>query len=582
MGPGWKSPNIYIQGLSLICKLHSSILMMRTSLAGALASLIMLSTASLLIAWIPLGASLPQSSPLTSTHLRLEADDKSSNPIASSQNLAGDPTASNHWSSQGDRAEVQASGVPSPEFLSLTGPTTISVPVLEPFPPVTVTYDAETTGPLNPDLFQWTVIHWTIPNNNTLGCYPAPQIVDTVTSALVVTWTTSDLDCTDAGFGIGIGVNVSFASFPPYIDSGGYLAASDFLYIYSNGDCIYGYDQWQASFPCATSASLESWGIQPLVGDAPATVRYWVNATGGGSLSGSYAAEWGSNLILYPGLVDPSATEEAEILGCGAGPHPVSPDNYTTSVLWYPSATTYYTSAGCLNSIGYGTESFWLFNEVSAMPSGGPSIIMFKPTPAVVIPNQPTDLNVTALDSNLTLNYTYTGLPPGCITMDVPSLKCVPTAPGRYFVRVFVNDSFGRSANETTLLVVEPASTTTFTESGLPAGTWWSVTLNGTVKNATQSSISFTDAIGIYDYRVAPISGYDSTPSSGVLSISGPNQTINISFTPTRGTGGGSAGGFLGMAGNTGYLVAGGTATAAVVGFASAFKLKFPRRKGTP
>jgi len=68
--------------------------------------------------------------------------------------------------------------------------------------------------------------------------------------------------------------------------------------------------------------------------------------------------------------------------------------------------------------------------------------------------------------------------------------------------------------------------TVTFTESGLPAGTQWSVTFNGLTKSSTANSITFTDVLaGNYTWNASSIiavgSGtrYVAQTSSGKISV---------------------------------------------------------------
>jgi len=68
--------------------------------------------------------------------------------------------------------------------------------------------------------------------------------------------------------------------------------------------------------------------------------------------------------------------------------------------------------------------------------------------------------------------------------------------------------------------------TVTFTESGLPAGTQWSVTFNGLTKSSTASSITFTGVpAGNYTWNASSIiavgSGtrYVAQASSGTISV---------------------------------------------------------------
>ncbi len=73
----------------------------------------------------------------------------------------------------------------------------------------------------------------------------------------------------------------------------------------------------------------------------------------------------------------------------------------------------------------------------------------------------------------------------------------------------------------------------TFTESGLPTGTNWSVTLGGSTLSSTTSTIIFTEPNGTYPYTVGSVSGYTASPSSGNVTVSGAAHSISITFTKT-------------------------------------------------
>ena len=79
--------------------------------------------------------------------------------------------------------------------------------------------------------------------------------------------------------------------------------------------------------------------------------------------------------------------------------------------------------------------------------------------------------------------------------------------------------------------------TVTFTESGLPSGTSWSVTFNGNTKSSTTNTISFTGiANGTYSYSVGAVSGYTASPSSGTITVNGANVNQAITFTASSTT----------------------------------------------
>ncbi len=73
-----------------------------------------------------------------------------------------------------------------------------------------------------------------------------------------------------------------------------------------------------------------------------------------------------------------------------------------------------------------------------------------------------------------------------------------------------------------------------FTETGIPSGTSWSVTLGG-VTNSSAQSIGFVEPNGSYVYTVGSVIGYAATPSSGIVNVTGASITVQIHFSVVSG-----------------------------------------------
>lgn len=71
----------------------------------------------------------------------------------------------------------------------------------------------------------------------------------------------------------------------------------------------------------------------------------------------------------------------------------------------------------------------------------------------------------------------------------------------------------------------------TFSETGLPSGTSWSVTLNSSLESSTTSSIVFAEPNGTIAFIVAPVSGYTANVTSGSVDVHGADQTVYILWT---------------------------------------------------
>ena len=82
----------------------------------------------------------------------------------------------------------------------------------------------------------------------------------------------------------------------------------------------------------------------------------------------------------------------------------------------------------------------------------------------------------------------------------------------------------------------EVTYTVTLTETGLPSGTSWSVTLDGVAKASTAPTLTFTEPNGTYTYTVStPISGGTGiryvTVGSGSVTVSGNNTSVSVPYT---------------------------------------------------
>jgi YVTN family beta-propeller protein len=71
----------------------------------------------------------------------------------------------------------------------------------------------------------------------------------------------------------------------------------------------------------------------------------------------------------------------------------------------------------------------------------------------------------------------------------------------------------------------------TFSESGLSAGTGWSVTLGGSQESSTSTTIQFTEGNGTYAYTIGPVSGYAANRSGGSVHVEGTPTYIAIAFS---------------------------------------------------
>jgi YVTN family beta-propeller protein len=71
----------------------------------------------------------------------------------------------------------------------------------------------------------------------------------------------------------------------------------------------------------------------------------------------------------------------------------------------------------------------------------------------------------------------------------------------------------------------------TFSETGLPSGIPWSVTLNGTVRESNGSSATFEEPNGTFGYNVTQVPGYTLGPTPELVTVAGRNQSVALSFS---------------------------------------------------
>ena len=71
----------------------------------------------------------------------------------------------------------------------------------------------------------------------------------------------------------------------------------------------------------------------------------------------------------------------------------------------------------------------------------------------------------------------------------------------------------------------------TFSESGLPQGTTWGVVFNGSTLTSTNSTITIKEPNGSYQYQVQIVNGYNSSPNTGLVTVSGSPASDSIDWS---------------------------------------------------
>jgi YVTN family beta-propeller protein len=201
-----------------------------------------------------------------------------------------------------------------------------------------------------------------------------------------------------------------------------------------------------------------------------------------------------------------------------------------------PGSPLVYTSvAGTLGSMGYDPATHDLL--VADLTSGAIYVIGAPPAPTYTVSFVESGL-LASTPWSVTLNGSMESSTTGSIAFQA--------ANGTGYAYT-IGTVAGYTANVTSgTLSVAGASVTvdiqftaphapqsypvTFTETGLPATTLWTVTLNGTVGSSTTASIAYTELDGTYPFTIGALAGYTSNRTSGSVGVLGAAVTVEIQF----------------------------------------------------
>ncbi|MGC8670620.1 MAG: hypothetical protein ACP5SK_02260 [Thermoprotei archaeon] len=171
---------------------------------------------------------------------------------------------------------------------------------------------------------------------------------------------------------------------------------------------------------------------------------------------------------------------------------------------------------------------------ISVLTSNALQLIAFSQLP-------PTTYDVTFKESGLPSGTTWSVTLLGTTKSSATSMISFIEPPGTYSYSIIAPSGYKSSSSQgsitvtgtTTQLITFFALThqVTFSESGLPSGTTWSVTLNGTAKSSSLTSIAFAEPTGNYRYSIGSVAGYVPLPSSGVLAVNGTASSVSIAFS---------------------------------------------------
>ena len=243
-----------------------------------------------------------------------------------------------------------------------------------------------------------------------------------------------------------------------------------------------------------------------------------------------------------------NGTNRVATFGVGPGPS-------------YPAVNT---SSGDVFLPSIGLDSVQILNGTSitgdVLVGGDPTSAQFDPENGLVYVTDDLTNDVTVLNSTRVLADVVVGANPTISAFDSKNGYVYVTA---------------RGAGETFALGPVTGWAVNFTESGLPTGEYWSVTVKEvTVTSDSDYALEY-QANGTYAYEIGVVLGYDTHPATGAFNVTGNPVDIVISFTmPSKPAGPG----FLGLPNPIGAVLVG-SSVAIVVGVTAWQVIAWRRRR---
>ena len=201
----------------------------------------------------------------------------------------------------------------------------------------------------------------------------------------------------------------------------------------------------------------------------------------------------------------------------------------------------------------HGTNSTLVFTEPNGTYAYQVTSSGYAPTPGsgtFLVAGAPSVVGITFALTTYTVTFTESGLPGGTgWTVAVNGENRSSTsetivfheANGTYRFTVYSSNaayqakggSFTVQGNAVVVVVSFFLATysVVFSESGLPLGTSWSVTFNGTTNRSAVGTISFESANGTFPFTIGGVPGYAADPSSGTVNVRGGSVFVSIDFT---------------------------------------------------
>jgi hypothetical protein len=310
-------------------------------------------------------------------------------------------------------------------------------------------------------------------------------------------------------------------------------------------------------------AFLLSYEVTFTQSTLPAGTTWWVNLTNGVSLRGTGStvniAEPNGSYAYNVGTTDKTYRASGETFVVNGGPLslPVTFVRLTYAVSFteqrLPSGTMWWVNLTNGQSFpGTGTSiTFSEPNGSYAFLVSAPGYIAFPATGNFTIAGGSASRAITFVQATYPVRFTENGLPNGTswsVTLGGVTQSSTTTvidfqeSNGSYTYRLASSMPEYGAPGGTFVVTGSPVFvyvtftkityTVTFSETGLPSGTNWSVTLNGVTTSSTRGSIAFVEVNGTFAWSVGAMAGFRATPASGTLTVAGGPVAESISFAP--------------------------------------------------
>ncbi|EQD72490.1 thermopsin precursor, partial [mine drainage metagenome] len=293
----------------------------------------------------------------------------------------------------------------------------------------------------------------------------------------------------------------------------------------------------------------------------PAGTTWWVNLTNGVSLRGTGSTvnipEPNGSYAYSVGTADKTYRANGGTFVVNGAPVSLSvtfvrvtyavsftEQRLPSGTMWWVNLTNGESFSGTGTSITFSEP-----NGSYAFLVSAPGYLAFPATGNFTIAGGSTSRAITFVQATYPVRFTESGLPNGTswsVTLGGVTQSSTTTVidfqepNGSYTYRLASNmpeygapgGSFVVTGSPVFVYVTftKLTYTVTFSESGLPSGTNWSVTLNGVTSSSTRGSISFVEVNGTFTWSVGVQVGYRATPASGTLTVAGGPVAESIAF----------------------------------------------------